>query len=333
MDPQTPPQTHTPPDNAKSNSSAHAVILCLGTTPAVQRVMRFRKLTLDAVNRAVQTLDGAAGKSINVAKVLHALGEHPVAAGFLGGDRGAYLRALLETRGIESDFVQVATPTRQCVTLLDESTGTVTELVEESGPVVPDDFEKLMAIVCRRVPQCQAMVMSGTIAAGGQVDLYLQCTRLANEARALSVVDAQGAPLLEALKARPGVVKPNRAELAATVGRDLENEASVIQAMQTLAKRGAQRVIVTAGKEPVLAFDGRAVWRIVAARIKPVNPIGSGDAFTAGLVWRLLRGDDLGEACRWASAAGAANALTLLAGEVNGQDVERLVREVIVEPV
>ena len=57
-------------------------ILCIGTTPAVQRVMIFRKLTLDAVNRAATTLDGAAGKSVNVAKVLHALGGRPVAAGF-----------------------------------------------------------------------------------------------------------------------------------------------------------------------------------------------------------------------------------------------------------
>jgi len=50
--------------------------------------MIFRKLALDAVNRAVTTLDGVAGKSINVAKVLRALGDHPVATGFLGGERG-----------------------------------------------------------------------------------------------------------------------------------------------------------------------------------------------------------------------------------------------------
>ena len=84
------------------------MILCIGTTPATQRVMVFRKLTLDAVNRAVTTLDGAAGKSVNVAKVLKALGEQPVAAGFLGGDRGEQLRAVLEARGIELDFVKVA---------------------------------------------------------------------------------------------------------------------------------------------------------------------------------------------------------------------------------
>jgi fructose-1-phosphate kinase PfkB-like protein len=57
-----------------------------------------------------------------------------------------------------------------------------------------------------------------------------------------------------------------------------------------------------------------------------LNPIGSGDSFAAGLVWRLLRGEDLGEACRWASATGAANALTMMPGEVDRKDVDRLVR-------
>jgi sugar/nucleoside kinase (ribokinase family) len=67
--------------------------------------------------------------------------------------------------------------------------------------------------------------------------------------------------------------------------------------------------------------------------VKAVNPIGSGDAFTAALVWRLLRGEGLGEACRWAAAAGAANALTLMPGEVEGAEVERLAGSVRVEPV
>ena len=64
-----------------------------------------------------------------------------------------------------------------------------------------------------------------------------------------------------------------------------------------------------------------------------VNPIGSGDSFTAGLVWRLLRGDDLGEACRWAATAGAANALTAGVGEVERAEVERLAREVEVQRI
>ena len=304
------------------------MILCIGTTPAAQRVMIFRKLALDAVNRATTTLDGAAGKSINVAKVLKSLGEQPVATGFIGGDRGEFVRTAMAEQGVEFDFVTVSARTRQCVTVIDESAGTHTELVEEGRPVEPADYDKLMAIIRQRIKDCRAVVMSGTIASGGPANLYFQCTRLANEAGAISVADAQGAALLEALKAKPGLVKPNRPELAATAGRELKDDNDVMRAMRELRERGAQQVIVTAGKEAALAFDGRNFWRIVPPRIKAVNPIGSGDAFTAGLVWRLVRGDDLGEACRWGSAAGAANALTAMAGEVSREDVDRLAREV-----
>src|SRR5437899_5161604 len=196
------------------------MILCIGTTPATQRVMVFRKLAIDSVNRALATLDGAAGKSINVAKVLKALGETPLAAGFLAGDRGRGLRSLLEARAIESDFVEVAGCTRQCVTVIDQSAGTQTELVEESQPVPPEDYEKLTAIIRRRANGCRAVIMSGTITPNGPVDCYFQWTRVAHAAGAMSVIDAQGPPLIEALKAEPGVVKPNRQELAATLGRE-----------------------------------------------------------------------------------------------------------------
>src|ERR1039458_8219737 len=156
----------------KLEQSGGAVILCIGTTPAAQRVMTFRKLTIDAVNRAVTTFDGVAGKSVNVAKVLKALGEHPVATGFLGGDRGEEVRTLMEAEGIELDFVRVAPRTRQCITVFDTSAGMHTELVEESQPVAAADYEALMKVIRRRVKGCRAVVMSGTIATGGPADLY-----------------------------------------------------------------------------------------------------------------------------------------------------------------
>jgi 1-phosphofructokinase family hexose kinase len=292
--------------------------------------MVFPRLALDAVNRATLTLEGAAGKSINVAKVLKSVREEPVAIGFLGGDRGKFLGSVLAAKGIESDFVWVATRTRQCLTIIDELAGTQTELVEESASVSRTDYQKLMSVVRRRLAarQCRAVVMSGTLTPGAPSTFYLDCLRLAHKAGALSVLDAKGAPLVKALPARPGVVKPNRSELAATVGHDLNSETAVRKAIRQLCERGAQRVVITAGRQPALAFDGRTFWEITSPRISAVNPIGSGDAFTAGLVWRVLRGDDFGEACRWAAAAGAANALTLMAGEVNLKELNRLAGKV-----
>jgi len=309
------------------------MILCLGPTPAEQRVMMFRKLNLNEVNRAKTTIDGAAGKSINVAKVLKALGESPLAVGFIGGARGERLRKALQERGIECQFVEVQEPTRQCIILLDEFNRTQTELVEESRPVPASDYQRLEAIVRERIKSLRAVIMSGTLTPGGPADFYMRMAQIANSSGALSIVDAQGSVLAEALRAQPGVVKPNREELAVSLGRELSNENQIISAMRDLCERGAARVVVTSGEEPVLAFDGRSIWRILPPRITALNPIGSGDAFTAALAWRLLRGDDLGQASRWGAAAGAGNALTTLAGEVKVADVERLARAVAIEKI
>jgi tagatose 6-phosphate kinase len=295
--------------------------------------MVFRQLTVDAVNRALMTLDGVAGKSVNVAKVLQVLGAQPVATGFLGGERGREIQKQLEALGLDLEFVNVAASTRQCVTVIDQAAGTITELVEESRPVDPGAYQELLQVVQRRVKGCRAVVMSGTIASGGPADLYARCTQWAHEAGALTVVDASGEALRQALAAHPGVVKPNRAELEATVGFELTDDEALCRGIRELHERGAERVVITAGAKSAFAFDGSRFLRISTPQVQVQNPIGSGDAFTAGLVWQLTRGADLAEACRWASATGAANALTLMAGEVHREDVERLVQQVRIEEI
>ena len=296
-------------------------------------MMVFRNVTPDAVNRAITTVDGIAGKAINVAKVLKALGGDPVAVGFLGGQRGEDIRRALRERGIEQEFVSVPLPTRQCVTVIDQQAQTQTELVEESQPVSPEHYEALIQTVRRRMPGSKAAILSGTLTPGAPADFYLKCVECANANGILAILDVKGEPLTLALQARPGLVKPNREELAASFGRDLTNESAVIAAMKNLHERGAQRVVVTAGKAATLAFDGQTFWRTMPPSVAAVNPIGSGDAFTAALATRLLRGADLGEACRWGAAAGAANALTLMAGEVEREEVERLAPLVKVEMI
>ena len=297
----------------------------------MQRVMVFKHLELDAVNRTHEIVEGAAGKSVNVAKALAILGADPFVTGFLGGDRGHFLRGEIEARGVLHEFIPVPAQTRLCTTVIDASTGTHTELVEESAPVTTEDYGKFLEIVRHRMASCAAAIVSGASPAGAPKDLYLQCVQSAHEAGKLIVLDAQGAMLTEALSAGPDIVKPNRRELAATVGRPLDDEDTTMRAMRQVHDLGAKQVVVTAGHAPTLAFDGRQFWRIPAPKVAVVNPIGSGDVFTAAMTWRLVKGDDLGEACRWGVAAGSANALSLMPGEFKVRDMEALYHQ-LVEP-
>src|SRR5690348_10306780 len=107
------------------------MILCLGTTPTVQRSMIFHRVVIDGVNRALEVREYASGKSPNVARVLHAMGGDVLEVGFIGGDRGKFLAADLQGAGIRCRWIEVNAPTRLCTTVIDQASGTATELVEE----------------------------------------------------------------------------------------------------------------------------------------------------------------------------------------------------------
>src|SRR4051812_9716470 len=121
------------------------MIICLGTTPTVQRTMTFARLTIDGVNRATSVRQFASGKSVNVARVLHMLGEPCMATGLLGGDSGKFMRQDMDSTGIAHDFVAPPPPaTRLSLTLLDEATRPATELIEEPSPPPPQAFDDLL---------------------------------------------------------------------------------------------------------------------------------------------------------------------------------------------
>jgi tagatose 6-phosphate kinase len=300
------------------------MILCVGTTPVFQRTMKFERVRLDEVNRAVEVSEYASGKAINVARVAHTLGEEVVVTGFLGGDTGKFIREQLTADGIPHDFVEVEPKTRTCVTILDHHHGQVTELVEEAKRVEPEAWEQIDAKIDALLPRAKMMVLSGSLPPHSPEDFYGRCVRKANERGIQTIVDASGQPLLGAWRERPTILKPNRRELERTLGRHTKNE--------FLAGRyGAHWAVVTEGKAGATVSDGTRLWRIRSPEVQAVNPIGSGDAVAAGLAVALVRGQSMPDACRLAIACGAANAMTPKAGHVLPVDVELLEKKVDVE--
>lgn len=293
--------------------------------------MVFKRVTLDNVNRAVEVLETPAGKSVNVAKILAILGERALAVGFLGGARGEQVRRDLDAAGVPHEFVTVRADTRMCITVIDQGGDVHTELVEEAKAVEQEAWDALLGKLPGLIRQSRMVTMSGTLVPGAPADLYAQCARMAAKAGIPAIVDAQGAALMTALGAGPILVKPNRAELAKTLGRSLDSESALRDAMREVHQLGAANVLITMGGEGALGFDGKGFYRVYAPKIDVVNTIGSGDAVTAGMARALLQGQSFAEACRMGAACGAANALTLVSGFLHVADVERLLGEVRVE--
>jgi tagatose 6-phosphate kinase len=306
------------------------MIVCLGTTPALQRTMTFDRLRLDAVNRAAAVHEYASGKSINAARVAHTLGKRVIATGFLGGDSGRACRRDLDAIGIAHDFVPIAPRTRMCITVVDRSAGTATELIEEPGTVTADVCDALLSKLTSLLSRTTVLVLSGSLAPGVPVDLYASCVRASRSAGVASIVDAKGEPLRLALAERPTVVKPNRQELEETTGVDTATPEHLREAVARLLGGSGARAVITMGAEGAVVVDGDALTRITVPRIKAVSPIGSGDSLAGGMAAGISDGLAFAEAARLGCACAVANAMTAFAGHVRLEDVERLRGELVV---
>ena len=302
------------------------MILCVGTTPTVQRTMVFDRLVVDEVNRAREVTEYASGKGINVARVLTQLGEAALAAGFSGGRRGDFLIEDCARWNVPTDFVRTAGETRLCTTIIDRTSNAVTELVEEALPASHEEWAELTRRIEARLATAKCLIFSGTQARNGPEDF---CDRWADKGPRV-IVDTQGPALLRALATPTCIVKLNRQELSLATQRSLDDERQLIDPIRSFVPPEGL-LVVTMGRAGAIGSDGDRVWRVRVPAITPVNPIGSGDAFSAGMAAALVRGEPIERWLALGAACGVANALTPLAGMVRREDVERLLGEVVVE--
>ncbi|HEY0686886.1 MAG TPA: carbohydrate kinase family protein [Steroidobacter sp.] len=75
--------------------------------------------------------------------------------------------------------------------------------------------------------------------------------------------------------------------------------------LRAFTKAGANTVIVTLGRVGSVAAHEGKMWTCGAYKMDVVDPSGSGDAFTAGVIRSLLQGWDMPQTLRYASAVGA----------------------------
>jgi 1-phosphofructokinase family hexose kinase len=288
----------------------HAPILCLAVTPAVQRTQFVTTFHPGEVNRIRRTIVTASGKGVNVALALKQLGGQPRLLGFCGGDSGRYCAAEMQRLGIAARWIEVPAPTRHCHTLIEDDTGRVTELVEEAIPPTPDAWTQFARALDESLAACRWLAVSGALPPGAPADALAGFCRAAT-ARGVSLcVDSQGEPLLHTLVAQPALVKLNTEELERTCRLPDRSPTSLQRGAAQLQAQGAGAVLVTDGAQPAYLFDGNSSWTISPPTVRVVNPIGSGDCVTAGMLHALNQGQPLVEAARYGIACGSANAET-----------------------
>ena len=307
------------------------MILAAGLSPAWQQILVFDRFTRGEVNRAVETCACASGKVINVGIALTSLGAESRTLSVLGGRSGALIESEMAALGVSSRWINDPATTRTCTTIIERSTGEITELVENAAMIEARSCEAFISALRQEAQAAEWVILSGSLPpiAGrpSPRSLYREMLeRLPSTARV--ILDARGPEMIECLHHRPFLVKPNREELAQTVGRDLTDQESLIAAMREINHFGAEWVLVTQGAREVWLSSPTELWCFTPPMIEVVNAIGCGDCLTAGVTASLDEGHDLSTAVRYGIAAAGDNAAQLLPSRLSPSRVRDLAERV-----
>ena len=257
------------------------MILCVCLSPAVDVTYHVDHLHPSGTTRVSAMTERPGGKAVNVARVLHRLGEPTRLVAPAGGGTGDQLRRGLAAAGLDATLVSTGHPTRRTVTVVPRDGTHPTTLVE---PAVLDCWAQVLAAVDSALADTDVLVVSGSVPDGVPTD-GLAALVSAGRRRSLPVVvDTQGPWLLSAVAAGATVVKPNLHELTAATGDD-----EPVRAARTLARSSEATVVASLGADGVVAATATGVWEARPAAVLAGNPTGAGDALVAGLARELVR--------------------------------------------
>ena len=195
--------------------------------------------------------------------------------------------------------------------------------MEESKAVPLEAEQELLETYARLLPDSSMVILSGSLADGFSDRVYPEMSRRAKIAGKYLILDIRGEGLKECLKYHPDLIKPNREEFCQTFlpEEDYHSvpEARLEGAMLGLYGHWKCSVILTNGKGTTLICDKGEISRTLPEKLEGwKNPIGSGDAYTAGLAAGILRGETISTAVTKAEDFARRNAMSFEPGDILG---------------
>ncbi|GAB1483757.1 1-phosphofructokinase [Treponema sp.] len=300
--------------------------VCLN--PTLQKTLLFSSLHRDNVNRALGHRLDIAGKGLNTARVLTQLGKKAIHLTQLGGSFRPIFLDLCEKEALDIRWAESESPIRFCYTAIDLSDKSVTELVEEGSPVAPSTEKRIMDLYLETLPESGTLIISGTKAQGFSPAILPNMVKEATEQGRRVILDIKGDDLGSSLQYDPYLIKPNLEEFIATYMPELlaayrkgelgssDLRDTVAEVALELARVHGCRIVLTRGARSVWIVEEGNFSEIEIEMVEPVNTIGSGDAFTAGLASALEDGKNLKEAVQEGARCGRLNALQLKPGSI-----------------
>lgn len=276
--------------------------------PALDYVMNVEKLSTDDINRTESEELYYGGKGINVSAILSRLNIPTVALGFTAGFTGKKLKEMLDDDGIKNDFTEL----NSGFTRINVKVKFGKELdINANGPEITAEKIKELFLKLKKLNDGDYLVLAGSVPASLPDDLYSKILEELSGKNINIVVDTTGNQLLNVLKYKPFLIKPNHHELGEIFGQEMDTTEKITEYAKKLQEMGAVNVLVSRGGDGAVLVDGNGtVHPAAAVEGTLVNSVGCGDSMVAGFIAGYITNKSYSEALKLSVASSAATAFS-----------------------
>ncbi|MEG2740458.1 1-phosphofructokinase [Clostridium sp.] len=305
------------------------MIYTVTLNPSIDYVIKLDNLKNGEVNRTNEEYVYPGGKGLNVSLILKELEHNNKALGFVSGFTGAYIKDTLISKGLEEDFINLENGFTRINVKVKSNEETE---INGQGPNIDDLALNKLYEKLDKLKQNDILVLAGSIPNTLDSSLYENIMeRLANKNIKI-IVDATKDLLMNVLKHKPFLIKPNNHELEELFNVKLENTKDIITYASKLKEMGAKNVLVSMGKDGALLIsENEEIFISNVAKGEVKNSVGAGDSMVAGFIAGYLNSNSYEEALKLGAASGGATAFSN--DLAKKEDIYKLIDEIKVERI
>jgi len=262
------------------------MILSVTINPLLERRFFFNNgISKRKSNRATYQELRAGGKGINVSRQLNNLNVKNHSFIFSGGNKGKLLKEILHKEKIEFTTVQTKSETRDGIVVVDEKSKKVITYFGTNSEISIEETETFKSKLEKMIANCEMVVFSGSSPCKKTDSIFPFGIETANKYNKISVCDTYGRHLNECLDKSPTIVHNNVNEIENTFSISLNDEKSKIEYLDSLYKKNIKQVYLTDGENTFFSSNFDFHFKITPPKIQIFDALGSGDSFTAGLIY------------------------------------------------
>lgn len=300
------------------------MIYTITFNPALDYISQVNNFEIGKINRTEKEKILPGGKGLNVSTVLKNLGIKSTALGFIAGFTGEELKRNIEQRGIKTDFIKV----KKGITRINVKISSKEETaLNGNGPdIATEDINELLEKI-EQINSKDTVILAGNIPKCINNDIYeIICKKLECK-KVRFVVDATKELLMNVLKYKPFLIKPNKEELEETFKEKIETKEDIIVHAKKLQEMGAQNVLISLGGEgAILVTKENKEYFLNAPKGKVLNTVGAGDSMIAGFIAGYEKSGEFEYAFKMGVATGSASAFSM--NLATAEEVANLLKEI-----